>query len=786
MNLIATESLDAINPTTTVGGQNGAATSTPRQMSPTTTAGPQNGAATSTPRPMHPTSTAGAQNGAATSTAQPMNPSPSRHIMPPSSTAMKMNPTSTPSGPHVPSTTSVVPTANTLPQVGTRTFTFSFKITGMDCQVALKENVATDKDYVNIKNKIINSVNKAFTDSGDLTFKSARLLRFECGSVIPFVEVTKSANATGTIAAELNVVSSQINSGSFAGYNTSSFTSSPVKSTSLPVIYFTLKTGLSNQQFCGNRDLFKAALAKLIVSYDENNSAILYHQPSQVVLAEHKCNDVAASTYKASPLIYISTSTTDANTVDVQLTIRVSKLITQMIDDGTTWRLSAALDRKVSSATLGGSANPKDDSLSELQRVGIGTGVTFAILLIIIIIILIVGRIRQKKHPDVTALTVGNPAYSVELDEVSNLPHSRANNGYESHAGETKIEVGEHDYEYPLAPAAEQVADEPEPVRSQGSYEPLRSSVTIKVQQPTYEPLSAAEEQDYLVIQPNSLSVDELAKRKDDDKEMRREFESLDYKMPNANVYPSQTSEKNRVANIIPRPETRVTLADSPSDYINASYVKDSKQRKRYILAQSPMESTVEDFWKMIYQQNTRVVVMATPLIQFSKEKCFQYWPADSAARDYGEFQVQLKKKELKPDFTITTMSLKYKNETREVVLYRYMTWPENNIPENAKTFIAFLREASIASGTENMMVVHCSDGAGMSAVFVAIENGIESLNEKHNVDVYSLVNALRKDRAGAVQVFNQYKFIYTALHEYVDGEGQSAFANSADATSSF
>lgn len=51
-----------------------------------------------------------------------------------------------------------------------------------------------------------------------------------------------------------------------------------------------------------------------------------------------------------------------------------------------------------------------------------------------------------------------------------------------------------------------------------------------------------------------------------------------------------------------------------------------------------------------------------------------------------------------------------------------------------------------------------------MSAVSVAIATGIQSLQENKSVDVYSIVKGLRKERAGAVQVFGQYKFIYQVI----------------------
>ena len=58
-------------------------------------------------------------------------------------------------------------------------------------------------------------------------------------------------------------------------------------------------------------------------------------------------------------------------------------------------------------------------------------------------------------------------------------------------------------------------------------------------------------------------------------------------------------------------------------------------------------------------------------------------------------------------------------------------------------------------------MNICCSNGVGMSAVFAAVALGIESFDEKKAVDVYSIAVGLRKERAGAIQHFYQYKFIY-------------------------
>ena len=64
---------------------------------------------------------------------------------------------------------------------------------------------------------------------------------------------------------------------------------------------------------------------------------------------------------------------------------------------------------------------------------------------------------------------------------------------------------------------------------------------------------------------------------------------------------------------------TRVILHDADpevvgSDYINANYVSGEVpgSEKRYIATQGCLPGTVNDFWNMIWQEKTRVIVMTT------------------------------------------------------------------------------------------------------------------------------------------------------------------------------
>ena len=69
------------------------------------------------------------------------------------------------------------------------------------------------------------------------------------------------------------------------------------------------------------------------------------------------------------------------------------------------------------------------------------------------------------------------------------------------------------------------------------------------------------------------------------------------------------------------------------------------------------MQSTVRNFWKMIYECNCAVVVMTSVLIEGEQEGRAQYWP-DSGIAHHGEFTIDLLGEEKLQGFMIRNLSV--------------------------------------------------------------------------------------------------------------------------------
>lgn len=110
------------------------------------------------------------------------------------------------------------------------------------------------------------------------------------------------------------------------------------------------------------------------------------------------------------------------------------------------------------------------------------------------------------------------------------------------------------------------------------------------------------------------------------------------------------------------------------------------------------MDQTIVDFWRMIWEQSSRVIIMATDLIENGIEKCAEYMPSSIVLDNHlalGDFTVTLRSREVKDKYAISMIHLKNNvtNTWREITHLWYQ-WPETGVPNDEASLVAMLLEA--------------------------------------------------------------------------------------------
>uniref|UniRef100_A0A2H1V5C2 SFRICE_004407 n=1 Tax=Spodoptera frugiperda TaxID=7108 RepID=A0A2H1V5C2_SPOFR len=234
---------------------------------------------------------------------------------------------------------------------------------------------------------------------------------------------------------------------------------------------------------------------------------------------------------------------------------------------------------------------------------------------------------------------------------------------------------------------------------------------------------------------------------------------------------------KNRYADVLPYDHSRVTLNTLSnhlgSDYINASTITDHDPRNpAYIAAAGPMAHTAPDFWQMVWEQGSVVMVMLTRLTENGQQLCHRYWPEEGSEL-YHIYEVHLVSEHIWcDDYLVRSFYLKNQRtgETRTVTQFHFLSWPENGVPSSTKALLEFRRKVNKSyRGRSCPIVVHCSDGAGRSGTYCLIDMVLNRMAKgAKEIDIAATLEHIRDQRTRTVATKQQFEFVLMAVAEEV------------------
>ena len=267
-------------------------------------------------------------------------------------------------------------------------------------------------------------------------------------------------------------------------------------------------------------------------------------------------------------------------------------------------------------------------------------------------------------------------------------------------------------------------------------------------------------------------------------------------------------ADVNRYIDAIPYDASRVIVKSGlnhrgtvEDDYINASYVSSPRNTRRYIATQGPMENTVHQFWRMVWEnvstgrpETVSTIIMLTRFVEAGIEKCAHYLPRAGQVLDipYRDgptrktLIVRSNEEEAAPesDCVVTTLTLFTRNphdkagespqyQVRHLV---YNGWRDMSVPDSAETFLNFFQLFHRYHTSDASPVVHCTAGVGRTGVFIAFDylfsRALEmSASEIANDPVFETVDELRSWRTLMVCRVSQLEYIYTLFRNIILAE---------------
>nr|AOH69077.1 hypothetical protein A6F54_1 [Microplitis mediator bracovirus] len=263
------------------------------------------------------------------------------------------------------------------------------------------------------------------------------------------------------------------------------------------------------------------------------------------------------------------------------------------------------------------------------------------------------------------------------------------------------------------------------------------------------------------------------------------------------NFKKSENEAKNRYLDIPCWDHSRVVIEskNGEPDYIHANWINGFEEKKKFIAMQGPMKNTVADFWKVVWQQHSHVIVMLTKSKEGGNEKCHQYWcPHENNLLVTEQYTIETLRITTRPNYirTFLEMTDKTTQRTRKITHFQCIHWPEHSTPSDLAWFVDFIkmtnrvRKAYMKISSEDLedssspIIVHCNSGIGRTGTFCAADICLNQLVKTSRISIPETVRTVREQRHSGIISLRHYMFIHRVL-EYFLTAVQNNFHKSYD-----
>ncbi|WAR15959.1 PTPRF-like protein [Mya arenaria] len=200
------------------------------------------------------------------------------------------------------------------------------------------------------------------------------------------------------------------------------------------------------------------------------------------------------------------------------------------------------------------------------------------------------------------------------------------------------------------------------------------------------------------------------------------------------------------------RPRLYLGIRHGDSDYVNAVFVHAFQAKRKYIVAQSPMPNTVQDFLTLAYQENCSCIVSFEQ--SDGKKDIGEYYPADNQVLKKGQLSISCERDKVKNEYSIQKwLTIEFMGSTSSeggkstLRHFEFTDWNQTgNVPCSPANYVSFLRDIKMAS-SNGPVLVHCRHSS-TSAMIVFWSSSVRSnhtpiSDEIYNVDWKTILNYL-------------------------------------------
>uniref|UniRef100_A0A3Q2ZCQ6 protein-tyrosine-phosphatase n=1 Tax=Kryptolebias marmoratus TaxID=37003 RepID=A0A3Q2ZCQ6_KRYMA len=272
-----------------------------------------------------------------------------------------------------------------------------------------------------------------------------------------------------------------------------------------------------------------------------------------------------------------------------------------------------------------------------------------------------------------------------------------------------------------------------------------------------------------------------LAGRTHMDKQFKLVFESGVKKEDFSTALQDCNHNKNRDCSVIPGDLFNVGIHLVQCVLFSQGY----RLSKEFIITQNPLPGTVKDFWRMIWDHNTQIIVS---LPGEEAEPCV-FWPHKGEPITFDFFTVtQRSERHIclsnEDELVVQKYMLESAQDDSVLEVKHYCTpcWPNPDSPIS-QTFelINLVKEENL--GKDGPTVVHDDVGGATAGMFCALSSLVEQLDAEGSIDVFQVARMINLMRPEVFSNIEHFQFLYEAMLSLIGTQEDEKTIQSIDSS---
>ncbi|CAG2203572.1 PTPRT [Mytilus edulis] len=192
-----------------------------------------------------------------------------------------------------------------------------------------------------------------------------------------------------------------------------------------------------------------------------------------------------------------------------------------------------------------------------------------------------------------------------------------------------------------------------------------------------------------------------------------------------------------------------------------------------FLVTQCPLKETVVDFWTMVYDHDSSIVV----LLDTPNEDA-RLWSGKDKTLKLEGFDIDLDIDNTPEGVQLTLVHIENQPDKRSIFVF-YAKEFENgspSLPSTTDMIVLLERVTEQRKQRTGPVTVVCRNGATKSGLFVALSLILEKMKIDDQVDVFQVIRTMRLRRPEFLSNYDQYEYCYKCIKYFI--EQDSVYAN--------